>query len=637
MNPFEKSVKAVRELGLPKLVYFGLYQAGLRTGHYRRMTPSVQDPFNGTPALQPVESLPQIPENHQRQALAAAEAIRQGKYPLFGADLTDLDLTAGASPRHWTELEQQPPEYDLKYTWEPGRFGWAIALARAYAISGDPVYASDFWDKTQQFLVAHPPNLGRQWQSAQEVAIRLTALVFCDRVFALAPSSTSHNRQRLWQAVAEHAQRIPPTLMYARAQNNNHLISEAAGLYTAGHYLAGHPQASKWRQVGWRWLNWAFQHQIDAFGTYVQHSVNYHRVMLQLALFTDHLRRLVGDPDWPDATQVKLAEATRWLWALTDPETGKTPNLGANDGAYIFPLTSLEQNDFRPVVDAAAKAFLKQDIYQQPECSEMAGWFDLTAPAIPISRQPQAADMLRIESGHGRAFIHTAHYTDRPSHADQLHVDLWWRGVNVAQDPGTFQYSGPAPWDNSLVSARLHNTLTLDGQDQMTRAGRFLWLDWAQAQVLAHEIDEEGQLARVTAEHDGYKKLGALVQRTLHKTDDGWQVIDQVLPYEGHSDNLPHQACITWLLPDWQWHLSSAKTLQLNGPDFAFSIEIQTVDKIFLFRSGHCVLGVKQSAIPNWGWHSPTYGKIHPALMFAATLQGKLPLTIQSTWRFDLP
>ena len=37
----------------------------------------------------------------------------------------------------------------------------------------------------------------------------------------------------------------------------------------------------------------------------------------------------------------------------TDPETGKTPNLGANDSAYIFPLTSLDQNDFRPVVDAA--------------------------------------------------------------------------------------------------------------------------------------------------------------------------------------------------------------------------------------------------------------------------------------------
>ena len=636
MNPFEKSLKAVRELGLQKLLFFGLYKFGLRTGHYRRLTPTWQDSSSVNPALQTFQKAPQISKTHLQKAIEEADAIRQGRYRLFGFDFADLDLATGTSSQHWTELEQHPPEIDIKYVWEPGRFGWAIALARAYAFSEDPAYAHDFWQKTLRFLALHPPNQGHQWQSAQEVAIRLMALVFCDGVFADAPESTIENRQHLWQAVAQHAQRIPPTLVYARAQNNNHLVSEAAGLYTAGHYLAEHPQAQKWHRTGWRWLNWAFQNQIDSFGTYTQHSVNYHRVMLQLALFTEHIRRLAGDPDWPEATRTKLAEATRWLWALTDPETGQTPNLGANDGAYLFPLTSMAYHDFRPVVDAAAKAFLGHTIYDREELTEMAQWFDLTAPTLPETVQPQAADMLRIDGANSRAFLHSARFNDRPSHADQLHVDLWWRGVNVAQDPGTFQYSAAPPWENALITAHVHNTLTLDGKDQMTKASRFLWLDWAQAEVLAHEVDEQGYLRRITAEHNGYRKSGALHQRTLSKTPDGWQVTDLLQPYDNKPDEMTHNACLTWQLPDWQWHLSAAHTLQLIGPDFSFLIEIKSADKLYLFRSGHCILGEKPITAPNWGWHSPTYGKIFPSLMLIATQQGKIPLRFETIWRFDL-
>ncbi len=188
--------------------------------------------------------------------------------------------------------------------------------------------------------------------------------------------------------------------------------------------------------------------------------------MLQLALFTDHIRRTAEEPDWPEETRFRLAQATRWLWALTDPETGKTPNLGANDGAYIFSLAGLPYHDFRPVVAAAGKAFLNLDIYSKPALNEMADWFGLQAPENPEQTQPQAADMLRIDHGSGRAFLRTAQFTDRPSHADQLHADLWWRGVNVARDPGTFAYNAAPPWDNALATASVHNTLTIDGLDQ---------------------------------------------------------------------------------------------------------------------------------------------------------------------------
>ena len=625
-------MKAMRDLGPEKLWLFAQYQAGLRSGHYRRMTPSSRDRFGGTPGLPPYSRFPRFGQPQRDQALSVGGEINRGNVRLFGGEPVHLNLNAGASSQHWSLLERIPPETDIKLIWEPARFGWAVTLARAYVFSGDPDYARTFWEKTLHFLSAHPPNLGRQWQSAQEVAIRLMVWVFCDRVFAAAPSSIAENRRRLWQGIAEHAARIPSTLVYARAQNNNHLLAEAAGLYTAGVYLPSHPQAKEWRQLGWHWLNRGFQDQITEFGTYVQHSVNYHRLMLQLAVYVDHLRRESGDVNWPEATTARLAAATRWLWALTDPDSGRTPNLGANDGANLFPLSGQPWNDCRPVVGAAARAFLVQEIYEQPWLNEMAEWFNLAALEAEELMQPQAPDMLRVVSGQGRGFLRAAQFFDRPSHADQLHVDLWWRGVNIAPDPGTYQYNAAPPWDNALVSSMVHNTLVLDGQEQMSPAGRFLWLDWAQSEVLAHEVNQHGQLAWVIAEHDGYRKQDAIHQRKLSAIEGGWLVTDTVLPY-GKPDGNTHEAHLQWMLPDWDWTFDSKDTLHLEGPGFSLHLKIEGAEHFNLIRAGESLYG-KIIPDPTWGWRSPTYGFKVPALLLIAVQTGKLPLEMKSTWQF---
>jgi len=590
MNPIKKSFKALQILGLRKLWYFLVYQIGLRTGHYRRMMPCKGTNFSGLPTLEPYRNFPEPSKSQQKLVLAEADEVRDGFVRLFGGEPTPLDLSLGRSTAHWSALDPLPPDEDIKFIWESARFGWAIALARAYAYSGDDRYANDFWEKTNQFLDAHPPNCGYQWQSSQEVAIRLMVLVFCDRFFASASSSNPDNRKRLWEAIIEHTQRIPPTLIYARAQNNNHLLSESAGMLTAGLYLADHPQAAKWRHLGWHWLNWGFQNQIDESGTYIQHSINYHRLMLQIALFCDHLIQMDANLAWPQATLTRLRAATKWLWALTDPQTGRGSNLGANDGAYLFPLTNQPFEDYRPVVDAAAKAFLGKDVFGQPELSEMADWFNLSAPPLEDEQQPQAPDMLQVHGISGRAFIHTAHYTDRPSHADQLHVDLWHGGVNIALDPGTYHYAAAPPWENALASTQVHNTLSINYQDQMLRAGRFLWLDIAQAEVLSHEMDDSGNLIKITAEHDGYRKLGARHRRTLMRIDEGWRVKDSVLPCGKQHDN-PLDLRVTWLLPDWEWEFIGNNLLQLTGMPFSFQLEIQGGEQLHLFRAGERLHG----------------------------------------------
>ena len=109
--------------------------------------------------------------------------------------------------------------------------------------------------------------------------------------FSSSPHTTPERVSLLANIFIDHASRIPPTLSYARAQNNNHLLSEAVGLYTAGCALPYHPEALRWRELGWRWFNQGIQSQFSEDGAYMQHSANYHRLALQLALW---MRLLVG-------------------------------------------------------------------------------------------------------------------------------------------------------------------------------------------------------------------------------------------------------------------------------------------------------------------------------------------------------
>ena len=66
-----------------------------------------------------------------------------------------------------------------------------------------------------------------------------------------------------------------------------------------------------------RWLNRGLQSQISPGGVYAQHSTNYQRLMLSLAVWASAVAR-IQRLAWPEATRQKLAAATRWLLGLVD-------------------------------------------------------------------------------------------------------------------------------------------------------------------------------------------------------------------------------------------------------------------------------------------------------------------------------
>ena len=594
---------AFRELGFRQMLYYARYQFGIRTGHYRRQLTHAEKSINlPGPALhfQPGLNLPDretvvnsLSPAEVVRCLAEADEILNGQVRLFGGDPVELQLAPTGPLPDWTDYElgkatgmgaidpadPESTSNDIKLTWEPARFGWAYILGRAYRLSGDERYPAGLWQLTETFLRANPTYQGPNWISAQEAALRILAFAFSGQVFSGSVHTTPERSKLLAQAIAAHALRIPPTLVYARAQNNNHLLSEAVGLYTAGVVLPQHPGAAEWRKLGWRWFNHGVQTQIDPDGAYSQHSTNYQRLMLQLALWMNALARNQGQ-SLPERTLDRLASATRWLLSLVDSASGRLPNLGPNDGALIQPLSACPFWDYRPVLQAASRAFLGQPAFPPGAWDESSHWLGQTQSKGDLFQPTNAVTdgtphILRSPDKRSWAYLRIARFHSRPGHADQLHLDLWWRGLNVAQDAGTYRYNAPPPWDNALAHSAIHNTITINSQQQMQRAGRFLFLRWAQAYQTSSASGENDiarrdstSVQRLYAWHDGYRQFGIHHQRCVTVTNQSdWFVEDSLLPV-GRKPLPAAQAFLVrlnWLLPDWPWELKGAN-LRLQDP-----------------------------------------------------------------------
>jgi len=654
LNRLSIALKALAQLGLSQVALNTLYRFGLTVGHYKRVTDNQRRTTadgQSCVACRPLFNLPTcsdilavIGAEGKSALLAEADEIVGGKVRLFGAEPVNLNLTMPGKLEHWTRYKagQIPlpvvpepanlPARDVKRIWEPARFGWAFTLGRAYHLTGDEKYAAAFWEYFETFIAANPPYLGPNWMNGQEAALRILAFVWAGQVFAESEHSTSERKASLAQAVAIHAGRIPPTLIYARSQNNNHLFSEAVGLYTAALALPGHPQSGRWRRVGWKWITWCLRRQIDAYGEYVQHSTNYQRLLLQLALWV----HAIEHPPFDRRNLENLSLATHWLYALLDPESGCVPNLGANDGAYILPLAIAPFGDYRPVLQAATRAFMN---YSLPSgvWDEMALWFGL--PALPKYFQPERylAEHLYARDSWG-SLRTIRRFRSRPSHADLLHFDLWWHGVNLARDAGTYSYNADPPWDNALTSTRAHNTVTVDGRDQMRRVSRFLYLDWAHTKITAQSAD------KVSAYHTGYQRLGIRHERSVEIAEsERWVITDRLQVIKNPRKNR-FTFRLHWLLPDWGWELENTDSgciLMLDSPCGDVAVQIVAQPEPFqpvasLVRAGKILIG-ERDVQPWEGWYSPTYGVKVPALSLAVTLAEKEQVRFVTEFIFPKP
>lgn len=522
-----------------------------------------------------------------------------------------------SAERHWSELADFGYG-DIKIIWEPSRFGFAYTLVRAYWRTGDEAYAERFWQLVEDWQRCNPPQLGPHWKCGQETSFRVMAWCFGLYGFLDAQASTAERLTCLAQMIAVSGQRIAANIDYALSQRNNHGISEAVGLWTIGLLFPEFSQAEQWRERGRALLERLAQELIYPDGAFVQHSMNYHRVMLHDYLWAMRLGILHQQP-LSRSTQEQVAMAGRFLYQLQEQTTGRVPHYGQMDGALVLPLNNCDYLDFRPVIQAIHYLSTGFRCYASGPWDEDLFWL-FGADSLQAPHQAPERSNLRAEQGGyytlrgAESFLFTrcATYRDRPGQADMLHVDLWWRGQNIAIDPGTYSYNAPPPWNNPFAHTCYHNTVTVDGLDQMERMGKFLWLPWLQSQVRCSNPPVAAVTQYWEGEQQGYGRLPAPVRHRralVGLPQDSWLVVDVLESTASHAYRLH------WLLADLPYHWkANERQMRVETAAGPYYLQVGTVT-----GAGSSSLQRADPESPR-GWQALYYFARQPALSLDLTL-----------------
>jgi Heparinase II/III-like protein len=117
-----------------------------------------------------------------------------------------------------------------------------------------------------------------------------------------------------------------------------------------------------------------------------------------------------------------------------------------------------------------------------------------------------------------------------PAYAHALSVEVSCAGVAILADPSIFRYHGGRPWRSYFRSTIAHNTAELGGRSQAGEGGPSMWARHAHTREI--EVLDDGDIARWTAEYDGYASLDppTLHRRSvlLDRASRSIDIIDQI-------------------------------------------------------------------------------------------------------------
>lgn len=291
----------------------------------------------------------------------------------------------------------------------------------------------------------------------------------------------------------------------------NHLLKNAKALIFSGMLLECVENAS-WRGKGEALLRRELREQVLTDGGHFERSPMYHAQVLDDLL---DLAELSGSCDEAGALRAMLAapiaSMAAFLRGVVHPD-GEIP---------LF-------NDSTCGLAPAACDVLERAMRMNPHSGRRAGelgFFPETGYAVLRSDADAAGDCLIFDCGPLGPAYQPGH-----GHCDALSYELSLAGQRVVTDTGVSTYARCAVRSYERSTAA-HNTIRIDGEEQAEvwssfRTGRRPRVGRAEAGCV-----DGCRFAR--AEHDGYRRLGVVHQRTIFQIPGGTWVIADALRGRG--------------------------------------------------------------------------------------------------------
>ncbi|TCK70536.1 heparinase II/III domain-containing protein [Lonepinella koalarum] len=402
--------------------------------------------------------------------------------------------------KHWSEIQDiSEVAGDIKYVWEKSRFSWLLTLIR-YDYYFEKDLSEFVFSEIESWIDHNHINKGPNWRCSQEISLRLFNWYFALNYYKDSAALTENRWEKIINVIYASFHHVYTHINFSRiAVRNNHAITETLCLALSEILFPFISETKKWAKQGRKWFEQEIAYQIYDDGTFLQFSMNYHRVVIQLLTFGISITERVGKP-FSNVVYDKAYKSLNFLYQCTQDENGWLPNYGSNDGALFFPWSDTDYRDYRPQLNSLHKLLTGKNLYADELFSTELNWWGISKkidthyPALHkiqgIIEYPIGGYILICDQN-TFTFIRCGSHKDRPAQADNLHIDVWVAGKNILRDSGTYKYNTTQENLNYFMGTQSHNTVVVNGQSQMLKGDRFIWYYWTQKEnsVIAETED----------------------------------------------------------------------------------------------------------------------------------------------------
>ncbi|MEB3220982.1 MAG: alginate lyase family protein [Candidatus Sericytochromatia bacterium] len=456
---------------------------------------------------------------------AMAEDVLHGRFAFIGLPPVEATLP------DW----RHAPDQSLLWLFNLHYHDWLVALAQAYAATGQPAFAARAAELLVDWVRRNPPGRQPAWHP-YPTSRRVVG--WCQALAVLQDASAI--RAALPELLPSLALQVARLLETQEVDlRGNHHLANLHALTWAEALLAPilpADLAGRLRACAARYWDELLA-QVLPDGGHEERSTSYTVGVLQDAFETLVMAERAG---WgvPDGVEARLVAMFEHVMSLVTP-TGELPLL--NDAVAGYPM------DARALLLAGATYFARGDwkwvagdadigytiwLFGEEGAASLA---ELAAvPPEQTSFAHAASGYHVIRSGWGPDADYMLLDAGLPgprhqlghAHADTLAVVLYARGRAVLVDPGVGDYR-PGPWRDHFRGTAAHNTVAVDGEDSSEVWHAFRTARFATAQVSAWVPDD-----CVAASHDGYRRLPDPVThaRVVDVLGDAcWAITDRLL------------------------------------------------------------------------------------------------------------
>ena len=590
---------------------------------------------SATASLLQTSFRPQVDE-----IIESAKRITEHRWPLLGFGENDFGRGINwnrdpLSGRVW------PAEFhadivlwhndgsDIRVLWELNRLGHFLTLGQAYALTRNEAFAEEFFGQLESWREQNPLGRGANWCCAMEVALRAMNIIGAFVLFRDSPGLTPERLMNLLAMLDQHGGHIERNLEFSHVSTSNHYLSDLTGLLWLGIMLPELSSAEHWKQWALHELLREMDKQILPDGADYEASTGYHRLVLELFLYSFILCQN-NDVPIEDRYWQKLHLMFKYLLGILRPD-GFAPLIGDTDGGQVLPIMQHRADDHAYLLSLGASLF-NDGALKTPDCelSAEACWLlgaagvdayeSLVRAEEPAGSQafPAAGTYVQKE---GNLFLlfntAGAGVNGRGSHGhnDGLSIEVSACGRAFIVDPATYVYTADLAERHVFRSTAYHSTIQVDEREQNTiqLSTPFVVGNESKPRLTRWETSHDRDYA--VGEHDGYSGHGDKItheRRVTFNKRERWWLLEDVI----HGTGM-HQIAA-------RFHFDSGLVVTAERPDLAAAYDEVSGARLFV----HSIDAVQScELIPQFS--SKHYGAREPSTAAMWTLTADLPCTLR--------